>query len=98
VYLKDRRWLVGSSITEADLRLFVTLIRFDPVYATHFKCSKRRLVEYPNLWRHTRDFYQQPGVANTIHMSQIKEHYFKSHPQLNPLGIIPKGPDLDYSL
>ena len=97
-HLQDRRWLVGEVLTEADLRLFVTLIRFDPVYVSHFKCSKKRIVDYPNLWRHTRDFYRQPGIADTVNITQIKEHYFKSHLQLNPSGIVPEGPDLNYSL
>ena len=96
--LQGRRWLVGEQLTEADIRLFVTLIRFDPVYFSHFRCSLRRIVDYPELWRHTRDFYRQPGIAETVHMTHIKRHYFMSHRALNPSGIVPKGPLLDYSL
>lgn len=93
--LAQQRWLCGDRMTEADLCLFTTLLRFDPVYVTHFKCNLRRLVEYPNLWGFTRDVYQQPGVASTVHMDEIKEHYFTSHTSVNPRGLVPLGPVVD---
>ncbi|MBK1691657.1 glutathione S-transferase family protein [Ectothiorhodospira mobilis] len=89
-------WLVGDRITEADWRLFTTLVRFDAVYHGHFKCNVRRLVDYPNLWAYTRALYQVPGVAETVHMDHIKTHYYASHRHLNPSGIIPLGPELDF--
>ena len=89
------RYLCGDRLTEADVRLFTTLVRFDPVYVTHFKCNIRRLIDYPNLWGYTRDIYQLPGVAGTVNMEHIKRHYFESHRQINPLGIVPEGPELD---
>lgn len=95
--LATRRYLTGPSMTEADIRLFTTLIRFDPVYHTHFKCNLRRIVDYPNLWGFVRDIYQQPGIAETVHVDFIKRHYYGSHANLNPAGIIPIGPALDYS-
>jgi glutathionyl-hydroquinone reductase len=95
--LATGRYLTGSTITEADWRLFTTLIRFDPVYATHFKCNRRRIVDYPNLWGYLRDLYQVPGVAETVYIDLIKAHYYGSHKNLNPTGIIPIGPALDYS-
>ena len=94
--LADRRYLTGSRSTEADWRLFTTLVRFDSVYATHFKCGLRRIVDYPNLWAYTRDLYQTPGVAGTVSMDHIKRHYFGSHPTINPTGIVPVGPALDF--
>ena len=94
--LKSKRYLTGNQITEADWRLFTTLIRFDPVYVGHFKCNKKQLRDYPQLWAHTRDLYQQPGVAETINMSHIKQHYYGSHQQINPTGIVPLGPEVDY--
>lgn len=94
--LSRQRYLVGDQITEADWRLFTTLVRFDSVYAIHFKCSKRRLVDYPNLWAYTRELYQVPGVADTVNMTHILQHYYSSHPQLNPRGIIPQLPELDF--
>lgn len=93
--LGQSRYLVGDRITEADWRLFVTLIRFDPVYHNHFRCNKRKLAEYPNLWAYTRELYQQPGIADTVVMDQIKRHYYMTHPSLNPLRIVPKGPEQD---
>ncbi len=95
--LKDQRYLVADQPTEADWRLFTTLIRFDPVYVGHFKCNRQRLVDYPNLWSHTRHLYHLPGVKETINMDHIKHHYYTSHKELNPLGIVPKGPMIDYS-
>jgi len=91
------RFLVGDAPTEADWRLFPTLVRFDSVYYTHFKCDRRRLVDYPSLWGYTRDLYQQPGIAETVAMDQIKRHYFTTHDHLNPSRIIPRGPDLDFT-
>lgn len=93
--LATSRYLCGDQLTEADVRLFTTLVRFDAVYVTHFKCNIRRLVDYPNLWGYTRDVYQYPGVAETVDMEHIKGHYFQSHKQINPLGIVPDGPALD---
>lgn len=94
--LGRQRWLCGDRFTEADICLFTTLIRFDAVYATHFKCNLRRLVDYPNLWGFTREVYQMPGVADTTAFDHIKSHYFGSHRSVNPLGIVPAGPILDY--
>ena len=93
--LATQRYLVGDRITEADWRLFTTLLRFDPVYHGHFKCNLRRLVDYPNLWAYTRELYQVPGVAETVNMDHIKRHYYGSHTAINPNGIVPKGPELD---
>ncbi len=93
--LGRQRWLVGDSLTEADWRLFTTLIRFDAVYHGHFKCNLRRLVDYPNLWSYTRELYQWPGVAGTVNFAHIKQHYYRSHPTINPNGIVPAGPVLD---
>ena len=90
-----QRYLLGDRITEADWRLFTTLIRFDSVYYGHFKCNLRRLVDYPNLWGFTRELYQWPGVAGTVSLRHIKEHYYRSHPTINPNGIVPIGPILD---
>ena len=94
--LANQRYLAGETVTEADWRLFTTLVRFDTVYATHFKCNVRRLVDYPNLWAYTRELYQWPGVAGTVDLAQIKAHYYGSHPALNPNGIVPLGPELDF--
>ena len=93
--LSRQRYLVGDRITEADWRLFTTLIRFDAVYHGHFKCNLRRLVDYPNLWGHTRELYQWPGVASTVDLEQIKTHYYWSHTSINPTRVIPRGPELD---
>jgi putative glutathione S-transferase len=90
------RFLVGPRPTEADWRLFPTLVRFDAVYYSHFKCNRRRLVDYPNLWGYTRDLYQQPGIADTVAMDQIKRHYYTTHGFLNPSRIIPRGPQIDF--
>jgi putative glutathione S-transferase len=94
--LASSRYLTGSELTEADVRLFTTLVRFDAVYVTHFKCNSRRIVDYPNLWGYTRDLFQTKGVAETVDMGHIKTHYFVSHRQINPSGIIPDGPALDF--
>ena len=94
--LGRQRYLVGDRITEADWRLFTTLVRFDAVYYGHFKCNRRRLIDYPSLWAYTRALYQVPGVAETVRMDHIKLHYYGSHRGINPTGIVPKGPDLDF--
>lgn len=90
--LGERRYLTGERVTEADWRLFPTLVRFDEVYHTHFRCNFRRIVEYPNLWGYTRELYQWPGVARTVAMGQIKRHYYTTHDELNPKRIVPLGP------
>ncbi len=95
--LATQRYLTGNQITEADWRLFTTLIRFDPVYVGHFKCNLKRLIDYPNLWAYTRDLYQQPGVAETINMHHIKNHYYGSHTSINPSGVVPLGPVIDFN-
>lgn len=94
-HLASRRYLVGERITEADWRLFTTLVRFDAVYALHFKCNLRRIVDYPSLWPYLRELYQVPGVAETVDFDHIKRHYYVTHTSLNPTGIVPKGPALD---
>jgi len=93
--LAQQRALVGDQLTEADWRLFTTLIRFDPVYVGHFKCNLRRLIDYPNLWAYTRALYQTPGIAETVALDHIKHHYYTSHPGINPSGVVPLGPLLD---
>lgn len=95
--LARQRYLAGSTITEADWRLFTTLVRFDAVYVGHFKCNWRRIVDYPNLWNYLRELYQVPGVAETVHMDHIKRHYYGSHRGINPTGIVPVGPELDFT-
>jgi len=91
--LTDRRYLMGDVITEADVRLFTTLVRFDAVYHGHFKCNRNKLVEMPALWGYARDLYQTPGFGETIDFGQIKAHYYVVHRDINPSGIVPKGPD-----
>lgn len=93
--LATRRWLVSNRLTEADWRLFTTLVRFDAVYVGHFKCNKRRIADYPHLSGYLRDLYQVPGVAETVNFDHIKRHYYGSHATINPTGIVPKGPELD---
>lgn len=93
--LADRRYLMGERITEADWRLFTTLIRFDAVYVGHFKCNLRRIADFPSLWPYLRDLYQVPGVAETVDFDHIKRHYYVTHDSINPTGIVPKGPALD---
>lgn len=95
--LNEQRYLVGNRLTEADWRLFTTLIRFDVVYYSHFKCNRQRIEDYPNLSGYLRDLYQQPGVAETVDFDHIKEHYFYSHHSINPTRIVPKGPQIDYN-
>ena len=93
--LAGQRYLVGNRQTEADWRLFTTLLRFDPVYVGHFKTNLKRIVDYPNLYNYLRDLYQVPGVSGTVHMDHIKQHYYGSHSTINPTGIVPLGPELD---
>ncbi|MQA14831.1 MAG: glutathione S-transferase family protein [Pseudonocardiaceae bacterium] len=92
--LRTRRYLVGDSITEADIRLWVTLVRFDAVYHGHFKCNRNKLAEMPVLWAYARDLFQTPGFGDTIDFGQIKEHYYRVHTGINPSGIVPAGPQL----
>ncbi|TPL97996.1 MULTISPECIES: glutathione S-transferase family protein [unclassified Mesorhizobium] len=94
--LSNQRYLVGERITEADWRLFTTLVRFDPVYVGHFKCNRCRIADYPNLSNYLRDLYQVPGVAGTVNLNHIKSHYYGSHEMINPTRIVPVGPELDY--
>jgi len=95
--LAKTRYLTGTLITEADWRLFPTLIRFDPVYVGHFKCNLRRIIDYPNLSNYLRDLYQQPGIEQTVNMRHIKEHYYGSHETINPSKVVPLGPDIDFT-
>ena len=92
--LGAQRYLVGETITEADVRLFTTLVRFDPVYYGHFKCNRNRLADFPALWAYARDLFQTPGFGDTVDFVQIKQHYYLVHTDVNPTGIVPKGPDL----
>ena len=94
--LGRRRYLTGDSLTEADIRLFTTLVRFDPVYHGHFKCNIRRLVDYPNLWGYTRELYQMPEIRPTVNFHHIRHHYYESHPKVNPSGVVPAGPVIDF--
>jgi putative glutathione S-transferase len=96
--LADRRYLAGDALTEADWRLFTTLVRFDPVYHGHFKCNLRRLVDYPSLWGYLRELYQIPGVAETVNLDHIKRHYYMTHRAINPTGVVPNGPAIDFGL
>lgn len=95
--LSRQRYLAGDRLTEADWRLFTTLVRFDPVYVGHFKCNIRRLADYPSLWDYTRELYQVPGVADTVTMTHIKSHYYGSHDSINPTAIVPAGPAIDFT-
>lgn len=95
--LSTRRYLIGNRPTEADWRLFTTLVRFDSVYVGHFKCSKKRIVDYPNLWAYTRELYQMPKIAATTNFHHIKRHYYQSHESINPTRIVPVGPQLDFN-
>jgi putative glutathione S-transferase len=98
--LEDRlaahRYLCGERLTEADWRLFTTLVRFDAVYVGHFKCNLRRIADYANLWGFTRELFQYPGIAETTNFTHIKQHYYQSHESINPTRIVPVGPDLDF--
>jgi putative glutathione S-transferase len=100
VWIEDRlanqRYLVGDRLTEADIRLFTTLVRFDAVYYGHFKCNLRRLVDYPNLWAYARDLYQTPGFGDTVNFDHIKRHYYMTHDAINPTRIVPLGPAMDW--
>ncbi len=93
--LADQRYLVGDRLTEADWRLFTTLVRFDPVYVGHFKCNVRRIIDYPNLYAYLRDLYQHETVAETVNFDHIKRHYYLTHTNINPTRIVPAGPELD---
>jgi putative glutathione S-transferase len=93
--LAKHRYLTGNTLTEADLRLWTTLVRFDPVYVTHFKCDKRRISDYPNLYGFLREIYQMPGIAETVDFAHIRNHYYRSHGTINPFGIISIGPQQD---
>jgi putative glutathione S-transferase len=95
--LGERRYLLGDTRTEADWRLFPTLVRFDPVYVGHFKCNLRRIVDYPNLWPYTRELYQLPGVEETVVLDEIKRHYYMTHELINPSRIVPIGPLIDFA-
>jgi putative glutathione S-transferase len=94
--LARQRYVAGSLFTEADIRLFTTLVRFDAVYVGHFKCNLRRLVDYPNLWAYAREIFQMPAVTPTVDMGHIKRHYYMSHPTVNPTRIVPLGPLIDF--
>ncbi|NEO32220.1 MAG: glutathione S-transferase family protein [Symploca sp. SIO3C6] len=95
--LSRRRYLTGEQITEADWRLFTTLLRFDCVYVGHFKCNKRRLADYPNLWAYVRELYQMPKVAETVNFKHIKSHYYQSQVSINPTQVVPIGPEIDFT-
>ena len=95
--LSRQRYLVGDTITEADWRLFTTLLRFDPVYVGHFKCNRNRIIDMPNLWAYARELYQWPGVSETVNLDHIRRHYYMTHPSLNPKRIVPGGPRIDFT-
>ena len=95
--LSRNRYLLGDTLTEADWRLWTTLVRFDAVYHGHFKCNRRRIVDYPNIWAYTRELYQRPGVAETLDLDHITAHYYYSHDMINPTRVVPVGPDLDWN-
>ena len=94
--LSKSRYLTGDQVTEADWRLLTTLVRFDPVYHLHFKCNRKRIIDYPNIWAYTRELYQWPGVAGTIHFDHIVRHYHYSHDTINPYRILPINPEIDW--
>ncbi len=98
IHLTKNRYLIGDRITEADWRLFTTLVRFDPVYLGHFKCNLRRIADYSNLTGYVRELYQQPGIGSTVNIQHIKKHYYGSHDKINPTRLVPVGPNIDYSL
>jgi putative glutathione S-transferase len=95
-HLADHRYLAGATLTEADIRLFTTLIRFDAVYHGHFKCNRQRLEDYENIPGYVREIFQLPGVEDTVDFEHIKTHYYASHRTINPTGVVPLGPDIDY--
>lgn len=97
-HFATHQYLVNEQLTEADWRLFVTLVRFDSAYYGHFKCNLRELREYPNLWRYTRELYNYPGIKETVNFDHIKKHYYGSHPTINPNRIVPTGPILDWNI
>ena len=94
--LAKQAYLAGDQLTEADWRLFTTLVRFDSVYVGHFKTNKQRIVDYPNMWAYVRQLYQMPGIADTVKMEQIKQHYYYSHTMINPTQVVPVGPEIDF--
>lgn len=94
--LSQNDYLTGDTITEADWRLFTTLVRFDSVYVGHFKTNKQRIVDYPHMWKYVRELYQQPGIAQTVKLEQIKQHYYVSHTMINPTQVVPVGPVIDF--
>jgi len=94
--LGKQRYLCGDRLTEADICIFTTLLRFDAVYYGHFKCNLRHIVDYPNLWNYVKDLYQHPGIKETCNLHHIKQHYYTSHPGVNPSGIVPKGPLINF--
>jgi putative glutathione S-transferase len=96
--LTASRFLTGDRLTEADIRLFTTLVRFDAVYHGHFKCNLRRIADYPGLWRFTRDVYNLPSIAETVNLEHIRRHYYESHTTINPTGVVPLGPVIDFAL
>jgi putative glutathione S-transferase len=96
--LEGKKYLFGDRLTEADVRLFTTIVRFDPVYVGHFKCNLRRIADYPNLYRFLKTLYNDPGVTETVNFSHIKNHYYQSHRTINPTGIVPAGPVIDLAL
>ncbi len=96
--LSNNRYLTGGQLTEADIRLFTTLVRFDAVYYTHFKCNQKRIADYPSLWRYVCDIFNLEGVAETVNMTHIKKHYYQSHTHINPFGIVPQGPEQKFLL
>ncbi|CAK9269756.1 unnamed protein product [Sphagnum jensenii] len=95
--LSKQRYIAGSELTESDIRLFETLVRFDQVYYVHFKCNKRLIHQYSNLFNYTKDVYQTDSIADTVNMFHIKQHYYRSHPSINPHGVVPVGPNIDFS-
>lgn len=97
-HLADKKYLFGDKLTESDIRLFTTLVRFDYVYFGHFKCNLKQLVDFPNLWRYTKEIYNLDGVKKTVNFDHIKEHYYVSHKTINPTGIVPKGPNINWSI
>ncbi|MHC2281752.1 putative glutathione S-transferase [Bradyrhizobium diazoefficiens] len=96
--LSGSRFLLGDRLTEADIRLFTTLVRFDAVYHGHFKCNLRRIADYPALWRFTRDVYNLPNIAETVNLDHIRRHYYESHTTINPTGVVPLGPIIDFAV
>ena len=94
--LRNCRYVAGNVLTLADIRLFTTLVRFDAVYVGHFKCNIRRIVEYPNIWNYVKDIYQTSGIMETVDLHHIKKHYYVSHNKINPTGVVPEGPVINF--